>query len=96
MPNSIVDSDPARHGWHTNGEDGYRIHKHTPAVPSGAIRAHVDRAPTVFPRKPVGRDPSIRRLAQHGNYLGVFGSRQEWIKHRWPRRTQPVDVRCGK
>lgn len=75
MPNSIVDSDSAGHWGHMNGEDVYRIHKHASALPGSAIRAHVDRAPTVFSRESTGSDAPIRDLAQHGNCSGVFGSR---------------------
>jgi hypothetical protein len=78
--------------WHTNGEDVYCTPGPASALPGSAIRAHVHRAPTIFPRKPIGSDPLIRRLARYGNRLGVLGSRQERSKYRWSGGSQSIDV----
>ena len=41
MPSSMVDFNSVGYWRHTNGEDVYRVHKHTSALSSSGIRAHV-------------------------------------------------------
>jgi Resolvase, N terminal domain len=62
MPNSIGIS--SKSWWHTNGEDIYCVPEPATSLASSAIRAHVHRASTVFPGKPIG---SVRQYAASHN-----------------------------
>jgi uncharacterized membrane protein (DUF373 family) len=65
MPNSIGDS--CKSWWHTNGENGYRVPEPASALPGSAIRAHVHRAPTVFPENQL--EAILQYAAAHGTEI---------------------------